>query len=137
MNDKLKRYLVLALFNFGLLVISFYIYSILANAEPGLSLVALAAPWFIFVLIYAFAYGIIACLYVKSLIFSQLLFFCFAFFIPFCFGTFDFVKFEVLEIAERLDYLKTVELFSLVPAIITKLVVKLIDYKKKKSANAE
>jgi len=132
MKQKLKQYLVLFLFNTGLLVISFFVYSILSKSEQSLSLNASALAYMVFVLLYAVVYGITSCLYVKSIIFSQLLFFCFAFFMPICFGTFDFVKFDASEITGRLEYLRIVVLFSLIPALITKLIVTIIERKKKK-----
>jgi len=45
---------------------------------------------------------------------------------------FDFVKFDASEITGRLEYLRIVVLFSLIPALITKLIVTIIERKKKK-----
>ena len=130
MRKTLRKYLILSIFNIGLLFISFLIYAVLLKAEPSLSLVALAFPWFVFVLIYAVVYGVSSCLYVKNIILSQLLFICFAFFMPFCFGTYDFVGFS--DISGRLEYFSIVVLFSLIPALITKIIVTILERKNKR-----
>ena len=128
-----KRYLVLTLVNLCFLfaVLMFSVYIALLNdrmASKGmdnLGLVVYAAALMILIALYAFGYGIFSYLYVKNIIFSQLIL------LGAVFMTTFIIAEPSIEVIIRIVAIYMP--FSLIPALITKLIVKLVEYKKSRN----
>ncbi len=134
MNMK-KRYITLILVNlsFWLTMFVFLVYMVLLNGgltANNLGLVVYAAAFLIIVFLYPVAYGIVSYLCVKNIFFSQLILLGPIFILTFILFP-DFSSFSAIE--GRLGLMVIYTLLSLIPALITKLIVKLVEYKKSRN----
>ncbi|MBQ2704916.1 MAG: hypothetical protein IJF58_05155 [Clostridia bacterium] len=123
MTEKTKRYLKLAAFNSVFLLLHIYMGLVGNFSDAGLGAVVFGVISIGIVYIYSFIYGIAAYLYTKRFFVPQLMFLVTVYFSYFC-----MLLSWVRAIKATLIFVTP----SLILALITKLIVTLIERKKKK-----
>lgn len=139
----MSKYIKLSIANFIaiILYLSACIYIHINSSKMGLGAVGAALYVLLFFGIYLVVYGIVSCKKTKSIISPNLILLCFVLFLTVFMEIFNCIfdnqQLSFADIIDILVAILNIMLFSLIPSIVTKIVIVLLDKRKKSKSTDE